>query len=148
MKKVTVLCVGKIKEQYFADGIREYVKRIGRFAELKIDELPDECGDSEVKKESDAILKKLKGYVVLCDIGGKQLSSPELAECIERAYLSAPEITFVIGGSEGVDDRVKAKADLRLSFGRMTYPHQLMRLILTEQIYRAFTITAGLPYHK
>ncbi len=148
MKKVTVLCVGKIKEQYITDGIREYAKRIGRFAELKIDELPDECGDSEVRRESDAILKKLKGCVVLCDIGGKQLSSPELAEFMERTYLTAPEITFVIGGSAGVDERVRAKADLRLSFGRVTYPHQLMRLILTEQIYRAFTITAGLPYHK
>ena len=148
MKKATILCVGKIKEKYFTDGIAEYAKRLGRFCDFSVVEIPDEAGDTEVKKESDALLAKLRGYVVLLDIGGKELSSPEFAEVIDRAYLTAPEITFVIGGSRGVDDRVRAKADIRVSFGRVTYPHQLMRLILSEQIYRAFNILAGTPYHK
>ena len=82
---------------------------------------------------------------MLLDIGGKELGSPEFAAVIDRAYLSAPEITFVIGGSCGVDERVRAAADLRVSFGKVTYPHQLMRLILAEQIYRAFNILAGTP---
>ena len=85
---------------------------------------------------------------MLLDIGGKTLSSNELAAEMERAYLTQPQVTFVIGGSEGVDERVRSRADLRLSFGRVTFPHQLMRLMLAEQIYRAFTITEGLPYHK
>ena len=87
-------------------------------------------------------------YVILCDIGGKLLTSPELSETMDKAYLSQPEITFIIGGSEGVDERVRSKADLRLSFGRVTFPHQLMRLMLTEQIYRAFMINSGSAYHK
>lgn len=148
MKKVNVVCVGKIKEKYLDMGLAEYAKRLTRFCSFQITELPDECGDGAIKKESDAILKKLKGYVVLCDLGGKQVSSPELAELMEKAYLSSPEITFVIGGSEGFDDRVRASANARIAFGKVTYPHQLMRLILTEQIYRAFNITENTPYHK
>ncbi len=148
VKKATILCVGKIKEKYFTDGIAEYAKRLSRFCDFSIVEIPDEAGDAEVKKESDSLLTKFRGYVVLLDIGGKELSSPEFADIIDRAYLTAPEITFVIGGSRGVDDRIRARADLRVSFGRVTYPHQLMRLILSEQIYRAFNILAGTPYHK
>lgn len=148
VKKATVLCVGKIKEKYFTDGIAEYAKRLGRFCDFSIAEIPDEAGDAEIRRESDELLRRLRGYVVLLDIGGKELSSPEFASAIDKAYLTAPEITFVIGGSRGVDDRVRAKADLRVSFGKVTYPHQLMRLILAEQIYRAFNILAGTPYHK
>lgn len=148
MKKTTILCVGKIKEKYLTDGIAEYAKRLSRYCEFSVVEIPDEAGDAEVKKESDALLTRLRGYVILLDLGGKELSSPELAEAVDRAYLTSPEITFVIGGSKGVDERVRAKANLRVSFGKVTYPHQLMRLILAEQIYRAFNILSGTPYHK
>ena len=148
MKKVNLLCVGKIKDKYLRDGIEEYAKRLSRYCSFCINELPDVSGADEVKAESDALLTKLKGYVILCDIGGKLLTSPELSEVMDKAYLTQSEITFVIGGSEGVDERVRNKADLRLSFGRVTFPHQLMRLMLTEQIYRAFNITANTPYHK
>lgn len=148
MKKVNVVCVGKIKEKFFAGGIEEYKKRVSRFAELNFIEIKDFPTPDEIKRECDLILPKLHGYVILLDIGGKTLSSEELAEHMERAYLTQPVVTFVIGGSEGVDERVRLRADLRLSFGRVTFPHQLMRLMLSEQIYRAFTITEGLPYHK
>lgn len=148
MKKIKILCVGKIKEKFIDLGIDEYKKRLSRFCDLKIVELPDERGDVAVKKESDALLKSMSGRVVLMDVEGKSVTSPQLSELIENSYLTSPEVTFVIGGSEGVDERVKARADERISFGRVTYPHQLMRLILTEQIYRAFCISCGTPYHK
>lgn len=148
MKKVTVICVGKVKEKFFADGTAEYAKRLSRFCDLEFDEIPDDPSPDEVKRESDAILKKMRGFTVLCDVDGKTLSSEELSAVMDKAYLTSPEITFIIGGSRGVDSRVKSSASLRLSFGRMTFPHQLMRLILAEQIYRAFSISGGLPYHK
>ena len=148
MKKVTVLCVGKIKETYLTQGIAEYAKRLSRFCSFEIVELPDISGANEVQKESDALLGKIKGFCILLDLKGKQLTSPQLSAVMDKAYLTSPEITFVIGGSEGVDDRVRARADERVAFGLVTYPHQLMRLILTEQIYRAFNISANTPYHK
>ena len=149
MRKVNILCVGKIKEQYIRDGIAEYEKRLSRYCRVEIIEVKDLALPDAVKKESDMILERLGGgYKILMDIGGKQLSSPELASLLERAYLSAPEVTLVIGGSEGVDERVRAACDFKLSFGRVTYPHQLMRMILLEQVYRAFCITEGTPYHK
>ena len=148
MKKVNLLCVGKIKEKYLRDGIEEYAKRLSRFCSFNEIQLSDCSGDDEVKRESDDILSKVKGFVVLCDIKGKQLSSEEISEVMDKAYLTNSEITFIIGGSRGVDERVRAKADLRLSFGNATFPHQLMRLLLTEQIYRAFNISENTPYHK
>jgi len=148
MKKVNIVCVGKIKEQYIRDGVSEYVKRLSRYCKTEIIELKDFATPDAVKKESDLILERLTGYKILLDIGGKTLSSPEIAEVMERAYLSSPEVTFIIGGSCGVDERVRSACDFRLSFGRVTFPHQLMRLMLTEQIYRAFCITEGTPYHK
>ena len=148
MKKVTVLCVGKIKESYLVDGIKEYAKRLSRYCSFEIVEIPDEKGEREVKIESDALLGKMKGYCVLLDLKGKQVSSPELSQIMDKAYLTSPEITFIIGGSEGVDERVRENANEKIAFGKVTYPHQLMRLILTEQIYRAFNISANTPYHK
>ena len=148
MKKVNLLCVGKIKEKYLRDGIEEYAKRLQRYCSFCITELNDVSGVDEVKVESDALLSKMKGFVILCDIEGKLLTSPQLSDAMEKAYLTQPEITFIIGGSEGVDERVRNRADLRISFGRVTFPHQLMRLMLTEQIYRAFNIAANTPYHK
>ncbi len=148
MKKVNVLCVGKIKEKYLVEGIGEYLKRLQRFCEIEINEIPDVSGSDEVKRESDGILPKIKGFCILLDLEGKQLTSPELSLVMEKAYITNSEITFIIGGSEGVDARVKQRADVRLAFGKVTYPHQLMRLILVEQIYRAFNISANTPYHK
>ncbi len=147
MKKVNILCVGKIKEKYFTDAIAEYAKRLTRYCEFNIIELADEVSD-EVRRESDAILKKMRGYTVLMDISGKAVSSTDVASILDRAYVSSPEVTFIIGGSQGVDDRVRARADERISFGKVTYPHQLMRVITAEQIYRGFNILAGTPYHK
>lgn len=148
MKKVNLLCVGKIKEKYLRDGIEEYAKRLSRFCSFSEIQLPDISGEDEVKRESDDILSKIKGYVILCDIDGKQLSSEQISQTMDKAYLTNSEITFIIGGSRGVDERVKSRADLRLSFGKATLPHQLMRLVLTEQIYRAFNISENTPYHK
>lgn len=150
MKKVNLVCVGKIKESYLREGISEYVKRISRFAQVNIKELPDFATEDNscIKKESDLILKELSGYVVILDINAKLLDSVELSKKIDSAFITNSEVTFVIGGSKGYDDRVRAKADLALSFGRVTFPHQLMRLMTLEQIYRAFSILEGMPYHK
>lgn len=151
MKKLRIVAVGKIKEKYLLDGIAEYAKRLGKYCAFCVTELADYATADAVKRESDEILAALakeKSFTVLLDLGGRELDSPEIAETLDRAYLTSPEVTFVIGGSTGVDDRVRAAADLRLSLGRATFPHKLMRLILAEQIYRAFTIIEGTPYHK
>ncbi|MBP5593560.1 MAG: 23S rRNA (pseudouridine(1915)-N(3))-methyltransferase RlmH [Clostridia bacterium] len=149
MKKAEIVCVGKIKEKFISDGISEYKKRIGKYAELSITELVDQPReDVAVHIESKEILSKLDSYVILLDLKGKEISSEELSSSMEKAYLSYPKIQFVIGGSNGVDDSVRAKANLIIRFGKVTYPHMLMRLILCEQIYRAFSIAAGSPYHK
>lgn len=150
MRKVVLVTVGKIKEKYFADAIAEYSKRMSRFCDFHIVELAD-AGDKDtaVKIESDAILKKLCGYVILLDIGGQQLTSEQLAATLDGAYTrGSGVVTMIIGGSHGVDDRVRSSANLRLSFGKVTFPHQLMRVMTCEQIYRAFNILEGTPYHK
>lgn len=149
MKKVNVICVGKIKEKFFADAISEYLKRLSKYAEVKITELPDFPDRPDaVKREGDSILSLIKKPSVLLDIGGEQLDSVQLANFIDSAYISASEITFIIGGSCGVSGAVQQAVDKRISFGRVTYPHQLMRVILCEQLYRAFTISVGAVYHK
>lgn len=151
MKNVALTCVGKMKEKYFADAAAEYVKRLGKFCKAETDERPDFASPDAVKRESDEILATFKSgeYRILCDIGGELVSSEGLAEIMERAYSGGKStVRFIIGGSSGVDERVRAAVDKRISFGRATYPHRLMRVILLEQIYRAFTISSGLPYHK
>lgn len=150
MKKINVVCVGKLKEQYLKDGINEYLKRLSRYAKVEIKELPDFATDDDtcIEKESNLILSALKGFVITLDIGGKQLTSEELAQSIDKAFITNSEVTFVIGGSKGFDERVRKKSNLTLSFGKVTFPHQLVRLMLFEQIYRSFSITEGTPYHK
>lgn len=151
MKTVCVSCVGKLKEKFFSEAAAEYAKRLSRFCKLDICELDDKAGEGEIKKESDEILSSLKEneYVVLTDLKGESVSSEELSTLLDKAYSSGKStVRFIIGGSCGVDDRVRKRADKVISFGRATYPHQLMRVILLEQIYRAFTISAGMPYHK
>ena len=150
MKGVCITCVGKLKEKFFSDAAAEYTKRLSRFCKLTVTEV-DDCADNEVKRESDAIEKTFKGgeYRILCDIGGELVSSEELSHVMDCAYLSGKQnVRFIIGGSCGVDSRIKSQADKKISFGRVTYPHQLMRVILLEQIYRAFTISEKMPYHK
>ncbi len=151
MKSVFVTCVGKLKEKYFSDAVAEYSKRLGKYCKLTVSEVEDVAHADEVRRESDAIEKTFRGgeYRILADVGGELVSSEELSNIIENAYSSGKSsVRFIIGGSCGVDDRIRKAADKRVSFGRVTYPHQLMRVILLEQIYRAFTISAGTPYHK
>ena len=157
MIKINIVAVGKVKERYFQDGIDEYVKRLSRYAKVTINEVKEknitnEPNQSEIqeilKREGDEIKKELKGYVVAMAIEGKKLSSEGLATFIEKAKNLRGEITFVIGGSYGIDECVKKAADERISVSDMTFPHTLLRLMLTEQIYRAFTILEDGKYHK
>ena len=146
MIRINVVCVGKLKEQYWTDAVNEYVKRVSRFGELKIIELPERKTLSEEAKD---ILQKAKGYVVLTDVQGELVTSEGIAELTQNALnRGASEVTFVIGSSEGVDEEVKQKANKRISFGRVTFPHQMMRVIVCEQVYRALTILNGVTYHK
>ena len=146
MIKFNVVCVGKLKEKYWTDAVNEYVKRVSRFGELKIVELAERRTLVEEGKE---ILQKAKGYVIVTDVGGELVTSEEIAEITKTALnRGSSEITVVIGSSEGLCDEVKKSADKRISFGRVTFPHQLMRVIVCEQLYRALTILNGVTYHK
>ena len=158
--KIKIVTVGKLKEKYLKDGIEEYSKRISRFAtvdmiELADEKTPDRARDSENEKilelEGNRIISKIgdREFVIVLAIEGKTLSSEEFSKQLEQASINGySTLTFVIGGSLGLSPQVKKRANLFLSFGRLTLPHQLMRLVLTEQIYRAFTIQQGSPYHK
>ena len=158
--KIKVVTVGKLKEKYLKDGIAEYTKRISRFAKLEMIELtdektPDKASELENQKiletEGARILSKVRerDFVVVLAIEGKTLSSEEFSKQLEQASIKGySTLTFIIGGSLGLAPVVKNRANLSVSFGRLTLPHQLMRLVLVEQIYRAFTIQQGSPYHK
>lgn len=158
MTKIKIVCVGKLKEKYLKDGIEEYSKRISRFAKLEIIELndekiPNDPSDAQclavLKAEGEKILKHLDGYIIPLCVEGVALSSEELSEKLNQIALNGNStITFIIGGSLGLDSRIKALADFKISFSKMTFPHQLMRLILSEQLYRAFKISANESYHK
>jgi len=158
--KITLICVGKLKEKYWSMGVEEYSKRLGRYCNLEIIELidektPDNASDTLEgmikKKEGERILKALKedSYCIALAIEGSMLSSEELAEKIDRLGVSgSSHISFIIGGSLGLSGEVLKRADYQLSFSRMTFPHQLMRVVLLEQIYRAYRINSNQPYHK
>ena len=158
--RINIVCVGKIKEKYLKLGIDEFKKRLSKYCKLEIIELEDEkapenLSDKEMliikEKEGNKILSKIKdnSYVIALAIDGKNLSSEELAETINKLGVRGiSNITFVIGGSLGLSDEVLSRADYKLSFSKMTFPHQLMRLILLEQVYRAYRINNGEPYHK
>lgn len=154
MININIICIGKIKESFYRDAVAEYAKRLTRFCKFNVVELAEsrlEGSDTQKVKvcEGKSILSKLKGFVIVLDLGGKMLSSVELADKIDSLMCEGvSEISFVIGGSYGLSDEVKQKADMVLCFGKMTYPHQLMRVILTEQIYRAFMINSNSEYHK
>ncbi|MGL6064932.1 MAG: 23S rRNA (pseudouridine(1915)-N(3))-methyltransferase RlmH [Fusobacteriaceae bacterium] len=153
---VNIICVGKIKEKYINDGINEFLKRMTLFAKVKIIELKEDGNDenrvSSIKKETQEIIKTLeknKGYSILLDIEGKNYSSKEMAKEIEKIGVNGNStINFIIGGSYGVDKEIRTHVETRLSFSKMTFPHQLMRLILIEQIYRWFGIIGNNKYHK
>lgn len=158
--KITIVCVGKVKEKFYRDALTEYTKRLSRYCNLAITEVADEktkeqATDTEcaiVKdREGERILKAIRedGYVIALAIDGKNPDSVELSEKIEQLALTGKSnVYFVIGGSLGLSDAVMRRADYKLSFSRMTFPHQLMRVILLEQIYRSYRIINHEPYHK
>ncbi len=158
--KITVVTVGKIKEKYLKDAIDEYGKRLSKYCKLEIIEVADEktpdhaseiVEDAIRAKEAERILKHIKddAYVITLEIQGKQLTSEELADKIEKLGVQGTShILFVIGGSIGLGKEVLERSDYALSFSKMTFPHQLMRVILLEQVYRSYRIISGEPYHK
>jgi 23S rRNA (pseudouridine1915-N3)-methyltransferase len=160
MMNVTIICIGKLKEKYWQDAVKEYEKRLSAFCKLQILQLdetriPDKPTPSQiqlgVEKEGERILSKIPAgscVIGLC-IEGKQLSSEELSAFVSKQSLEGvSHLTLIIGGSYGLSDKVKSACKLKLSFSKMTFPHQLFRVLLLEQIYRAFQIEKGSPYHK
>ena len=158
--KITIITVGKIKEKYLRDAIAEYSKRLSRYCKLEIIEVADEktvehaseaVEDSIRSKEAERILKYVKedAYVITLEINGDQLTSEQLAAKVEQLGIQGTSyLVFIIGGSIGLGKEVLGKSDYALSFSKMTFPHQLMRVILLEQIYRSYRIINGEPYHK
>ncbi|MGN0332118.1 MAG: 23S rRNA (pseudouridine(1915)-N(3))-methyltransferase RlmH [Lachnospiraceae bacterium] len=158
--KITIITVGKIKEKYLKDAIAEYSKRLSKYCKLEIVEVADEktpdnasetMEDAIRSKEAERILKYVKedAYIITLEIQGKQLTSEEMAEKIERlGVMGTSHIIFIIGGSIGLGEEVIKKSNYALSFSKMTFPHQLMRVILLEQIYRSYRIINREPYHK
>lgn len=155
---IDLIVIGKLKEDYLRDACAEYIKRLGRYCKFELHEL-DECKLSEtpsekeiaaaLKKEGEQIKRFAKGMIVPMCIEGKQLTSPELAEKISSAGVAGvSNITFIIGSSFGLDPEIKAMGNLKLSMSKMTFPHQLARVMLLEQIYRSFQISTGGKYHK
>ena len=157
--KITVIAVGKIKEAFFTDAVCEYKKRLSRFSDIEIVEVKDEKIPENaslketrliLEKEGAAILAKIPkaSFKIAMCIEGRELSSTDLSAQLDKIKSESSSITFIIGGSLGLSEKVKASADMRISFGKITLPHQLMRVVLLEQIYRAFKISAGENYHK
>lgn len=157
--KVTLICVGKVKEKFYRDAIKEYEKRLGAYIKLNTIEISDEKvkveNDSEIalamEKEGNNILSKIKDtqYVITLEILGKSISSEQFAAKIDNLMLTGKsDVVLVIGGSYGLSDSVKKRSDYALSFSKMTFPHQMMRVVLLEQVYRAYRIITGASYHK
>lgn len=158
--KISIVCVGKLKESFYREAVEEYLKRLGRYCKPDIIEVSDEktpegaspAVEEQIKaREGKRILEKLREDAFVCtlEIGGRKFSSEGLAQWLEKLTISGTShIVFVIGGSLGLHEDVCKRSDMSLSFSDMTFPHQLMRVILTEQIYRAFRIINGEPYHK
>ena len=159
MLNVNIICVGSIKEKFFTDALNEYKKRLQRYCKFNIVELAEEKItdqetqaqiDKTLSKEGERILAKIgkSDYVIAMCIEGKQLSSEELSQKLSEISMLSGTVDFIIGGSWGLSKNVKSRADFKLSVSKMTFPHQLFRVMLSEQIYRAFTITANAKYHK
>jgi 23S rRNA (pseudouridine1915-N3)-methyltransferase len=157
---IKIVAVGKLKEKYWVQGMQEYVKRLSAYAKLQVVEVPDEKAPENMSAAEEEQVKRVEGerilshvkpdeYVIALAIEGKLLTSEELAEQMDQlATYGRSKVTFVIGGSLGLSGDVMGRADLKLSFSRMTFPHQLVRLMLVEQVYRGFRIIRGEPYHK
>lgn len=156
MVKINIVCIGKVKDKYIRDGIKEFSKRLSRYANFNVVELNEEDDnkgiESAISKETERIInvinKKSQSYNILLDLKGKQKSSEEMAELLEKITIQKSEINFIIGGSNGVGDELRRIVDVRLNFSLFTFPHQLMRLILAEQIYRWISINNNIKYHK
>jgi 23S rRNA (pseudouridine1915-N3)-methyltransferase len=158
--KIKIISVGKIKEKYIQEGIKEFSKRLSRYCTLDIVEIDDEKVPESLSKKEMEIVKQKEGerilgkippnsFVIALSIDGKELSSEDLAFKIQDLMINGTnDITFIIGGSVGLSNEVLSKSNFKLSFSKMTFPHQLMRLILLEQIYRSWRIIKGEPYHK
>ena len=152
MIAINLVCVGNIKEKFSKEHVSEYQKRLSAFCNLNIVEIKEqnqlENKETILEREGQEIIKKLKGYVILCDINSKEFSSEEFAKKLESLSLSNSTITFVVGGSYGVSENVRKCANEKISFSPMTFPHNLFRIMLLEQIYRGFAINTGKTYHK
>jgi len=147
---IKIICVGKIKENYLVEAIKEYQKRITKYTKLEIIEVNDFASFDAKEKEADLILKHISrdDYVITLEIEGKQVTSEELSKIIDNQMINSKNIVFVIGGSYGLSNRVKNISNYALSFSKLTFPHQLFRVILLEQIYRSFKILNHESYHK
>ncbi len=149
---INFVCVGNLKEKFSRDAQSEYLKRMSAFCKVNVIELKEqnqlENPNLIVEKEGDEILKNLKGKTILCEINAKQFSSVEFASFLKTTMQTSSTLTFVVGGSFGVSEKVKAACDEKISFSNMTFPHNLFRIMLLEQVYRAFTILEGKSYHK
>lgn len=159
MLNINIICVGKIKEKFFTSAIEEYSKRLSKYCKLEILELPDEkipdnaneTIENNIKeKECNNILKHLKkdSYIIALDLKGKEYSSVEFSKKIESLSMTNSKITFIIGGSLGLTDTLLSQCNEKICFSKMTFPHQLIRIFLVEQIYRAFKISNNESYHK
>ena len=151
--KVNVIAIGKIKEKYILDAIAEYAKRLSKYADFKVIELPEappaKSPEEQKKIESDLLMSKAKGFVIALDPRGKELTSEDFADLINTKCTEGySEFSFLIGGSYGHTDALRSQANFVMSFGKPTFPHQLFRVMTCEQIYRAFCIINGTPYHK
>lgn len=143
---IKIICVGKIKEKFYEQAIDEYKKRLSKYHKIIIDQIPD----SNINKEKEIILKHInkKDYIITLEIEGKELSSKELSNLIDKTLITNSNITFIIGGSDGLHPDIKKLSNYKLSFSKLTFPHQLFRVILLEQIYRSFKIINNETYHK
>lgn len=159
MLSVNIICIGKIKEKYLKDAIDEYAKRLSKYCKLHITELPDEkipdklnsSLSAEIKnKECSNILNHIKtnSYIIALDLNGKELTSEEFSQKIDNLSIQTSNITFIIGGSLGLTNELLQKCDFKICFSKMTFPHQLIRVFLLEQIFRAFKISNGETYHR
>ena len=143
---IKIICVGKLKEKYLNEGVNDYLTRLRKYHKVELIELQDTNIDSEGNEISKYLTNK--DYIISLAIKGKEFSSPELAEKIDKIFISNPNITFIIGGSNGIREDILNKSNMLLSFSKLTYPHGLFRLILLEQIYRSFKILNNESYHK
>ena len=148
---IKIICVGKVKERFYREAIDEYLKRLSKYTKVIIEEVSDTSDSNlSLKKEGTEILKKIKDndFVITLEIGGKTIDSLEMADLVDRTFNNHSVITFVIGGSYGLSEDVLKRSNYRLSFSELTFPHQLFRVVLLEQIYRCFKINNNESYHK